>query len=296
MRILSSPIVWFGGKGNMVHKLVPLVPPHRIYVEVFGGGASLLFAKKPSPVEVYNDIDKGLVNFFRVIRDPEKFARFYHLVAFTPWSREEYNFCRETWEQCEDEVEKAYRWFVVARMSFSGAFGRSWASAVTSSYKGMAATTSKWLYVLEMLPCIHERVMRVQIENMDFRELVPRYDSPETFFYMDPPYVEETRRELGVYPCEMGIDDHRQLVDLLMTVKGKVMLSGYRHPVYDPLEEAGWKRLDFETYCSAVGRTRATGVVGEGGARGHARVESVWLSPNCFSRSGKQLSLFEEVS
>jgi len=291
---MTSPIVWFGGKGNMVYKLVPLIPPHRIYVEVFGGGASLLFAKRPSPVEVYNDIDKGLVNFFRVIRDPEKFARFYHLVAFTPYSREEYDFCRATWEECEDEVERAYRWFVVARMSFSGVFGRSWSSVVTSSHKGMASTTSKWLYVLEMLPRIHERVMRVQIENMDFRKLIPRYDTPDTCFYCDPPYVEETRRELGVYPCEISLDDHRQLVDLLMTVRGKVILSGYRHPVYDPLEEAGWRRFDFETYCHAVGRTRETGIIGEGAAAGQARIESVWLSPNCFSHSGKQLSLFEE--
>lgn len=76
---LRSPICWFGGKGLMVSKLLPLIPPHHIYVEVFGGGASLLFAKEPSPVEVYNDIDSGLVNFFRVLRDPEKFARFLPL-------------------------------------------------------------------------------------------------------------------------------------------------------------------------------------------------------------------------
>lgn len=111
---LRSPIVWFGGKGNMVAKLLPLIPPHRIYVEPFGGGASLLFAKKPSPVEVYNDLDSGLVNFFRVLRDPKKFERLHKLVSLTPYSREEYDFCRATWETCDDDVERAYRWYVVA--------------------------------------------------------------------------------------------------------------------------------------------------------------------------------------
>lgn len=107
----------------MVAKLLPLIPPHKIYVEVFGGGASLLFAKEPSPVEVYNDLDSGLVNFFRVLRDPGKFEKFYRKVCFTPYSREEYCFCRDTWGECKDDVERAYRWFVVARMSFSGKFG-----------------------------------------------------------------------------------------------------------------------------------------------------------------------------
>lgn len=278
-------------------KLLPLIPPHKIYVEVFGGGASLLFAKEPSPVEVYNDLDSGLVNFFRVLRDPEKFARFYHLVAFTPYSREEFDFCRATWQKCEDEVERAYRWFVVARMSFSGTFARSWSFGVTYSHRGMAGTVSRWLSALEMLPAIHERLMRVQIENQDFRTLIPAYDTPETCFYMDPVYVPDTRGETDTYPCEMTLDDHRELVDLLLKVKGMVILSGYRHEVYAPLEDAGWRRLDFPTGCHAVGRTRALGVLGEGAAlRMAPRVESVWLNPQAQEArpEQRQLRLFGE--
>lgn len=299
MERLRSPIWWYGGKGMMVKKLLPLIPPHRIWVEVFGGGMSLTLAKKPSPVEVYNDLDCGLVSFFRVLRDPDKFARFYHLVAFTPYSREEFNFCRKTWQECEDEVERAYRWFVVARMSFSGTFARSWSFGVTCSHRNMAGVVSKWLSALEMLPAIHERLMRVQIENQDFRTLIPTYDTPETAFYMDPPYVPDTRGETGTYPCEMTLDDHRELVELLLGVKGAVILSGYRHEVYRPLEEAGWRRLDFPTACHAVGRTRGTGVLGEGAAARLApRVESVWLNPRAQEArpEQKQLKLFEEGS
>jgi DNA adenine methylase len=278
----------------MVAKLLPLIPPHKIWVEVFGGGASLLFAKKPSSVEVYNDLNSGLVSFFRVLRDPEKFARFYHLVAFTPYSREEFNFCRATWDKCEDEVERAYRWFVVARMSFSGTFARSWSFGVTVSNRGMAGAVSKWLSTLEMLPAIHERLMRVQVESRDFRTLIPTYDTPETCFYCDPPYVPDTRHELDAYLCEMTIDDHRELVELLLGVRGKVVLSGYVHEVYAPLEEVGWKRMDFETACHAAARTRLTGIRGEGAAMKMApRVESVWLNPQVEKSMPKQARLWE---
>ncbi|MGC9030097.1 MAG: DNA adenine methylase [Desulfomonilaceae bacterium] len=293
---MRSPIVWFGGKGQMVKKLLALLPRHHIYVEAFGGGASLLFAKEPSRVEVYNDLDSGLVNFFRVLRDPQKFARFYHLAVLTPWSREEYDYCRKTWQDVEDEVERAYRWFVVARMSFSGNFGRSWSACVTHSHNGMASTTSKWLSILREMPMIHERIMRVQIEHQDFRQLIPHYDTENTLFYLDPPYVPETRKD-GGYSCEMSLVDHAEMVDVLLGIKGMAILSGYAHPVYNKLEQNGWQRIDYSTSCHAVGRTRQTGVIGPGSAaKKSPRVESVWLNPAAVAvKSGSQMTI-EEVA
>ena len=265
----------------MVAKLLPLFPSHYTYVEPFGGGASLLFAKAPSPVEVYNDLDGGLVNFFRVLRDPRKFKQFYRLAQLTPYAREEYNSCRETWQDCADDAERAYRWFVVARMSFSGLFGVSWSSAVTTSRRGMASTCSLWLSCIEGLPQVAERLLRVQIEQADFRVILDRYDTPETLFYCDPPYVHDTRKGKR-YAHEMTLDDHADLVTLLLGIQGKAILSGYAHPVYQPLEKAGWQRRDWETACYAAGRTRATGIQGEGSAlRMQARTETAWVSPGC---------------
>lgn len=103
---MGSPITWFGGKGMMASKILPYFPEHHTYAEPFGGGASMLFAKPPSPVEVYNDMDSGLVNFFRVLRDPEAFERFHHLAALTPYSREEYCHCRSTWESAKGELHE----------------------------------------------------------------------------------------------------------------------------------------------------------------------------------------------
>jgi len=281
-RRLRSPLWYIGGKGQMVSKLLRFIPPHRIYVEVFGGGASLLFAKEPSPVEVYNDIDSAVVNFFRVLRDPEKFEKFYKKVCLTPYSREEYYFCSRTWQDCDDDIERAWRWFVMARQSFGGMlFINSWGFSVTTSARGMSLTTSAWLSIIEMLPEIHTRIMQVQIEHYDFRKLIPIYDTPETFMYLDPPYILDTRKNKKDYNFEMSLDDHQELIDLILNAKSMFMLSGYKHPIHQKLENAGWQRIDFQTICSSVARTRKTKIQGAGALKKNVpRTESIWLSPN----------------
>ena len=276
---VRSPIMWFGGKGNMASWVAAHLPPHRIYVEPFGGGASVLLAKPPSPVEVYNDIDHALYEFFLVLSDPTQFERFHRRIAVLPHSRELWRQCLETWQCQNDRVERVWRWFVVARQSFSGLFGKSWSSAVTCSYRGMAGTSSKWLSTVESLPQIHARLQRVQIECADWRVILDRYDTPETLFYVDPPYVPETRRD-GAYHHELTGEDHRDLVDRLLNIQGMAVLSGYPSPVYEPLERAGWCIVDRETACSAAGRTRATGIRGQGAAtRMQPRVERLWIGP-----------------
>ncbi len=189
MARLRSPILWFGGKGRMLPKLLPIVEniPHRIYVEPFGGGASVLMAKHPKPVEVYNDIDSGLYDFFRVLSDPDLFAQFYERVYPMPYSRQLYRECMAGWRDETDRVKRVSMWYVVARQSFGGRFEAYWGSGVTSSLKGMAETAGMWRSVIDLLPRIHERLVRVQIEHIDWRDILERYDTPETLFYLDPP-------------------------------------------------------------------------------------------------------------
>ena len=275
---LRSPIVWLGGKGHMIAKILPLLPPHKIYAEPFGGGGSVLIAKSPSDIEVYNDIDSGLVNFFRVLRDKEKFEKFYQKVCLTPYSREEFNYCRSTWESIDDEIERAYRWFVVARMSFGGDFGHSWGYEIKTSTNHMSRSVAAWLSIIDMLPQICERLMRVQIENNDFRKIFQTYDTPETLEYCDPPYILETRKRCG-YKYEMTLQDHEELVDILLKLKGMVVLSGYNHPIYKPLEDNGWTKHEYKVSCSVAGRTRQTGILGEGAAtKMQPRTEVIWIN------------------
>ena len=98
---MKSPLRWIGGKVYVIKNILPLLPEHHTYIEVHAGGAALLFAKKPSAVEVYNDIDGDIVAFFRLLRDDKKFAEFHKRVSLMPYSREEFNYCRKTWQECE---------------------------------------------------------------------------------------------------------------------------------------------------------------------------------------------------
>jgi len=276
----NSPLVWLGGKHRLAKKIIMLMPPHKVYVEPFGGAAHVLFTKPPSPVDVYNDLDSGLVNFFRVLRDPNSAGRLFMLANLTPYSREEYHLSRETWADCADPVERAYRWFVVARMSFGGKFGTgNWGSNTGASTQGRAQIVASWGSALARLGAAHERLMRVQVEHQDFIDLIPRYDSPETLFYCDPPYAAETRKS-GEYAHELTTADHLKLVDLLLGLQGMAILSGYDTPVYRPLEQADWDKRRFQVVCTAAGRTQASGLKGQGKVlERQTRTECLWISP-----------------
>lgn len=287
---MRSPIRYFGGKGRMTKKIIPLLPETKIYVEAFGGGASILLAKCPAGTEVYNDLDSALYEFFSVLADSKLFEKFYRRVALLPLSRQLYHDCRTSWMEEEDLIERVSKWFVMARQSFGGRFGSGWGFTINHYKRDMSGAVSKWLSIIDLLPEIHARLQRVQIECQDFRKILETYDTPDTCFYLDPPYIQSTR-SAGGYKHEMTDDDHRELVEMMLSLKGSSVLSGYNHEIYRPLNEAGWERYEFETACSAAGRTRGTGIQGEGAAMKAApRTEVVWVK----HRRVRQMILFGE--
>ena len=145
--------------------------------------------------------------------------------------------------------------------------------------------------------CI-ERLRHVQIENADALTVIDRYCTDDGFCYCDPPYVGETRVGGAVYQHEaMGNEFHASLVSALLAAPGAVLVSGYAHPVYDPLIDAGWERIDWDVVCHAAARTRATGIQGAGSATAkQPRTESVWLNPVLQDRLGRQRDLELEVA
>ena len=265
---VRSPLVWYGGKGRLRTQIVPLFPPHATYVEVFGGAAWCLLAKPPSPVEVYNDIDRGLTGFFRVLRDPALAERFLRMAALTPYSREMYAACKD-WESATDPVERAFRWFYVAAMSYSGRWGEGWSHSARGTSRGISALVSRYFAGVERLPDVAARLLLVQIENLPWEQLLATYDGPDTFFYCDPPYVPATRTKPSAYAHEMSLEAHTALVAALRTLQGRVMLSGYRNPLYATLETAGWQRLDFHMSVAAAARNEGADLV---------RQESIWIN------------------
>ncbi len=253
--------------------------PHCRYVELFGGAASLLFTKEPVALEVYNDLHSGLVTFFRVLQNPEHFRAFCDRVQYVPYSREEYDDARKTWAEQQDPVERAARFWIVSRMSFSGDFGHSWTSNVTAATAGMASECSKWNFAKGILPAAHERFRRVLVEHADWQRVLCRYDTPETLFYADPPYVLGTRRGGERYQHEMPDVAHQELVNGLLQIKGHAVVSGYESPIYEQLTRAGWRKVAWDRLCRAVGRTHATGCLGLGAMKNHTRKEIIWCSP-----------------
>ncbi len=157
-----------------------------------------------------------------------KFQGFQLLVELYPYSREEFEYCRDYWRDCVDDVERAARYFVAMRQSFNGV-GKSWSRSTRESARGMSRAASKYLSAVERLPEIHQRLKGIQIENRDFRQIIKDFNHPDTFFYLDPPYIADTRLSPNVYEHEMTNEDHEELVESLLRIKGKAMLSGYAH-------------------------------------------------------------------
>ena len=285
MKRLSTAFPWFGGKAmpRIKNFILKHLPPHDKYVEPFGGGASILIAKEPAGVEVYNDVNRGLVNFFRVIADVEYFGRFIARVSLLPVSRALFEEYARTWSGIHEPIEQAVRWYVMARQCFAGHL-ESWGISVNTSSKGMAQVNSSWLSSIQSLPGIHKRMQRVQIECTDWRDCLKHYAGPGWLAYCDPPYVLGARKS-GGYEHELKDGDHEDLIKALMKYDGAVLLSGYNSEIYRPLIEAGWDKQEIPVVCSAAGRTRASGLQGIGNASAkQRRTECLWRNHEAVRR------------
>lgn len=214
-----SNIIWFGGKARIAKTIIDFFPEHKTFVDVFGGGANILIQKKRSLVDVYNDINGDVVNYLMVLRDsPEQF---YAAVESLPYSRQLY----EEWRHSpipDDPFEKAIRWFYINRGGIVGARKGStggWRHGIQHNTVGTYRSACK------MIMPLAGRLKNVMIENKDFREILLKYDHPETFFYIDPPYIGREFRYDGGFSKQ----DHIELSNLIKAMKGKALISYYPH-------------------------------------------------------------------
>jgi DNA adenine methylase len=230
------PFGWYGGKFSHLSWLLPLLPKCHHYCEPFAGSAAVLLNRAPSPVETYNDLDGEVVNFFRVLRDEKE--KLVEAIGLTPFSREEFALACKL-DPTLPPLERARRFYVRARQVRTGlaqtaTLGR-WANCKNTSRAGMSGVISRWLGGIEDLPHIAERLLRVQIENRPAIHVIRLYDSPETLFYCDPPYVHQTRGDAKAYGYEMTNQEHSELAKVLNAVRGKVAISNYQCDLMDRL-------------------------------------------------------------
>lgn len=247
---MDSPLKWHGGKSYLAKKIVALFPPHLTYVEPYAGGLSVLLAKDPTGAEVVNDIDSGLSNFWHVLANPACFKEFIRCVEAVPFSEVE-------WAASGDPnnaryraiamVDAAVKFFVHCRQSLAGR-GKTFAPlSRTRTRRRMNEQVSAWLTAVEGLPEVHTRLMRVAVTCRPALKVIDDLDDPQTLFYLDPPYLPETRTSPEVYRFEMGVDEHKALLARLAGLKGRFLLSGYRSTWYDAAAtDCGWTRTDFD--------------------------------------------------
>jgi len=256
---------YHGGKWKLAPWIISHFPSHRIYVEPFGGAASVLMQKPRCYSEVYNDLDSEIVNLFNVLRDPDLSARLIKFLYLTPFAKDEFKM---SYEPANDPVEQARR--TVFR-SFAG-FGSGAASGHQTGFRAdsnRSGTTPAhdWQNFPKSLNDIINRLRGVVIENRDAFEVIKQHDTSETLFYIDPPYPFETRMPgahySGVYRYEMQTDDHIKLAETLHSVKGMVVLSGYPCDLYDVKLYRHWERIERNAFADCA----------------LERTEVLWLSP-----------------
>ncbi len=273
MTIRRPLLRYHGGKWKLAPWIAGHFPKHRVYVEPFGGGASVLLRKQRSHAEVYNDLDGEIVNLFEVARDRgEELAQ---LVELTPFARAEFELA---YEPAEDPLEQARRTLIRSFMGFGSAGASGQATGFRSNSTRSGTTPAHdWLNFPEALRVTVQRLRGVVIERRDALLVMRSHDAPTTLHYVDPPYVHSTRSlrtRAPSYRHELSDLQHAELLAGLRSLAGMVVLSGYRCDLYDSALQ-GWQRIDLAAHAD--------------GARD--RVESLWLSPNC-GRS----DLFSEVA
>ncbi len=296
---VTRPAVrWYGGKFRLAPWIIGHFPQHRIYVEPFGGGGSVLLRKPRAYAEVYNDLDDVIVNLFRVLRDPAQAGRLRELLRLTPFARVEFE---DSEGESDDPVEMARRLVVRAFMGF-GSNAHAATPASRSGFRaivrgvnhgnprtgfrstGFRANSNRsgttpaadWANYPDALGFLIERMQGVVIEHRDAFEVMDQHDTAETLFYLDPPYLPEVRSPANrydlkhrMYRHELTRDDHVRLLARARDLAGMVVLSGYAAPLYDEAL-SDWRRITKDTYAD--------------GAR--KRVEVIWINPACVAATG----------
>lgn len=245
----TRPILrYHGGKWELGPWIISHFPQHRVYVEPYGGGGSVLLRKARSYAEIYNDLDDEVFTLFLITRDRgEDLSRALEL---TPYSRKEFDL---SYEPTEDPLERARRVVVRSYMGFGGNLGRPTASGKPqrTGFRMTSHTAGRncarvWADYHEAHRAIIRRLQGVVIENRHALDVIDRNDTPETLIYADPPYLPETRDRGADYRFEMSEMDHAVLGARLNQAQGPVIVSGYPSALYEDIYPSakGWRRVE----------------------------------------------------
>ena len=267
---ISAPVIrYHGGKFRLASWVLDHFPPHKCYVEPFGGAAGVLIQKPRTYAEVYNDLDGDIVNLFRVLQGEHSSSRLIELLTLTPYARAEFELA---WLPAEDPVERARRLVIRAQMGFGSA-------GASKDITGFRIDTARaygtaqhlWQRYPTHLAIVCQRLAGVLIENRPATEVMLAHDAPDTLHYIDPPYIHDTRvrgaQKGRYYRHELSDREHAELLATLKTLRGMVVVSGYPSDLY---------KTELDTWTMNTTSSRIS--AGRGGS---TRQECLWINPAC---------------
>ena len=222
---LKTPITYYGGKQQLLTTILPLIPEHNLYCEPFCGGAAVFWGKEPSPVEVINDINSEVINFYTVMQT--KFEALYAMIEATLHSRKHHQDAEVIYKNPHlfTDVDRAWAFWVQCNQSFSSKICAGWAYArkKNSCEKKTYHNKERFKEVFK------DRLKFVQIESNHAVKVINSRDCEEAFFYVDPPYPESNQGHYAGYK----LTDFEELLDTLANIKGKFLLSSYDYDMLD---------------------------------------------------------------
>jgi len=248
----TRPVLrYHGGKWKLAEWIISNMPKHRIYVEPFGGAASVLLRKRRSYAEIYNDKWDAVVNVFQVLRDPKKSEQLKQLLELTPFSRSEFNEAFRRRPQLPADVECARLTILRSYAGFGSAStnGEYATGFRCNSNRSGTTPAHDWSNYPSHIGAFVRRLRGVVIENRDALAVIAQHDGPDTLFYLDPPYPHSTRnmqRGNAAYAVEMTDEQHIELAEILRDCIGMVVISGYPCDLYDRQLYAKWHRVERE--------------------------------------------------
>lgn len=245
-----------GAKARLAGWICGYIPSHDVYVEPYMGSLAVLFNKPRSHIETVNDLNGDVVNYFRVLRDHSEELR--RLVENTPYARDEY---KKAYEYTGDPIEKARRFCVRCWQGFgcSNRYKNGWKSG---QQKVSPNPAKAWAILSETMKAAQERLSGVQIENLPALEILNRYDTPDVFAYLDPPYLTSTRKNY-LYAEEMTDADHFLLLEAITKHPGRILISGYDNDLYNfYLSGKRWRKVQKQSQVE----------------QGLKRTESLWMN------------------
>lgn len=246
-----------GSKWNISSDIINFIPKHHTYTEPYFGSGAIFFTKQPSDIEMINDMDNNVCNLFQCIKeDSERLAR---LVMATPFSRNEYDL---TFEREEiDPYNKSLRFLIQCWQGHgfrTNGYKVGWKNDVQGREKMYALWN--WYRLPEWIIDIAERLRCVQIENRPAIEVIERFNYPNVFMYLDPPYILGTRTGKQ-YKCEMTDNDHEELLKTILHSNAMIMISGYESEMYNDYL-GKWKKISFNANAEY----------------GLKRIETIWMN------------------